>query len=132
MTPTGPGLNHALADSARPPIMPTTARPGEMTPSVLGPTNRAPCSSAAAAIAMASQTGTRSGTRTTVFTPASMASMAADFTRRAGTKTTETSIGPPDFSSQDAFASLTVSKTGTPWTSWPPLPGVTPATTFVP
>ena len=31
-----------------------------------------------------------------------------------------------------AFASFTVSKTGTPRTSSPPLPGVTPATTFVP
>ncbi len=29
-------------------------------------------------------------------------------------------------------ASATVSKTGTPSTSWPPFPGVTPATTFVP
>lgn len=28
--------------------------------------------------------------------------------------------------------SITVSKTGTPATSIPPLPGVTPATTFVP
>ena len=26
----------------------------------------------------------------------------------------------------------TVSKTGTPCTSWPPLPGLTPATTLVP
>ena len=31
-----------------------------------------------------------------------------------------------------ATASAIVSKTGTPSTSWPPLPGVTPATTFVP
>jgi len=29
-------------------------------------------------------------------------------------------------------ASATVLKTGIPSTSWPPLPGVTPATTFVP
>ncbi len=29
-------------------------------------------------------------------------------------------------------ASATVSNTGIPSTSWPPLPGVTPATTFVP
>ena len=29
-------------------------------------------------------------------------------------------------------ASATVSKTGMPSTSWPPLPGVTPATTWVP
>ena len=31
-----------------------------------------------------------------------------------------------------ATASATVSKTGMPSTSWPPLPGVTPATTLVP
>src|ERR671932_585532 len=31
-----------------------------------------------------------------------------------------------------ATASLTVLKTGTPATSWPPRPGVTPATTLVP
>jgi hypothetical protein len=29
-------------------------------------------------------------------------------------------------------ASATVLKTGMPSTSWPPFPGVTPATTFVP
>jgi hypothetical protein len=29
-------------------------------------------------------------------------------------------------------ATWNVSKTGTPSTSWPPLPGVTPLTTFVP
>ena len=31
-----------------------------------------------------------------------------------------------------ALASATVLKTGIPKTSWPPFPGVTPATTFVP
>ena len=31
-----------------------------------------------------------------------------------------------------ATASATVSNTGTPSTSWPPFPGVTPATTWVP
>ena len=31
-----------------------------------------------------------------------------------------------------ATASATVSKTGMPSTSWPPLPGVTPPTTWVP
>ena len=36
------------------------------------------------------------------------------------------------FAPVSATASATVSKTGMPSTSWPPLPGVTPATTFVP
>jgi hypothetical protein len=36
------------------------------------------------------------------------------------------------FASVSATASSTVSKTGMPSTSSPPLPGVTPATTFVP
>ena len=50
MTPTLPGLNQALADSARPPIMPSTALPGLMMPKVLGPTKCAPCDLAASAI----------------------------------------------------------------------------------
>ena len=36
------------------------------------------------------------------------------------------------FAPASATASAMVSKTGTPSTSWPPLPGVTPATRFVP
>jgi hypothetical protein len=46
--------------------------------------------------------------------------------KRAGTKTIVV------FAPVSATASATVSKTGTPSTSWPPLPGVTPATTCVP
>jgi hypothetical protein len=45
---------------------------------------------------------------------------------RAGTKTMVV------FAPVSATASATVSKTGTPSTSCPPLPGVTPATTCVP
>ena len=36
------------------------------------------------------------------------------------------------FAPVSATASAMVSKTGMPSTSWPPLPGVTPATTWVP
>ena len=127
-TPLGtPGLNHCLALSARPPIIPTTPFPGLNAPSVFGPRNIAPFALAAAAISMASHTGTRSGTSTASLIPASMAEMAASFTPAAGTKTTETSISPREFT-----ASPGVLNTGTPSTLWPPLPGVTPATTFVP
>ena len=41
-TPTGPGKNHERAEAARPPIIPSTALSGLSTPSVLGPTKRAP------------------------------------------------------------------------------------------
>src|SRR5712691_7900085 len=127
-TPFGiPGLNHCRALSARPPIMPTTALPGPKTPSVFGPTNIAPFALAAAAICIASQTGTRSGTSTVSLIPASIAEIAASFTPAAGTKRTEMSILPNELT-----ASCGVLKTGTPRTFSPPLPGVTPATTFVP
>src|SRR5919204_617503 len=50
----------------------------------------------------------------------------ASVAKRAGTKTIVV------FAPVSAIASATVSKTGMPSTSWPPLPGVTPATTCVP
>ncbi len=52
VTPTGPGKNHERADAARPPIMPKTALSGLSTPSVFGPTKRAPA--ALARLAMTS------------------------------------------------------------------------------
>ena len=52
--------------------------------------------------------------------------MIASAAKAAGTKITEQSA--PVFSS----ASATVSKVGLPMKSWPPLPGATPATTWVP
>jgi hypothetical protein len=58
--------------------------------------------------------------------PASAASMIASAANGGGTKITEALA--PVF----ATASATVSKTGTPSTDSPPLPGVTPATTRVP
>src|SRR5437764_902438 len=87
-----PGLNHSRALSARPPIMPTTALPGLKTPSVFGPTNIAPLAFAAAAISIASHTGTRSGTSTVSLIPDSIAAIAASFTPAAGTNKTEMSI----------------------------------------
>ena len=62
----------------------------------------------------------------TVSTPASAASRIASAAKRGGTKIIEV-LAPVS-----ATAAWTVSKTGTPSTSWPPLPGVTPATTSVP
>ena len=58
--------------------------------------------------------------------PASAASRIESAAKRGGTKIIAV-LAPVS-----STASWTVSKTGTPSTSWPPLPGVTPATTFVP
>ena len=59
-----------------------------------------------------------------------MASITAAFANLGGTNTTET------FAPVAAIASATVLKTGSCFPSistlWPPLPGVTPPTTFVP
>src|SRR6266511_2885988 len=63
---------------------------------------------------------------TTSLSAASIASMAASFAYGAGTKMIEA------FGLPRRTASLTLSLTGTPSTVAPPLPGVTPATTFVP
>ena len=73
-----------------------------------------------------SSTGIPSVIAITVSTPDSIASSIAGAAKRAGTKIIEV-LAPA--SSTD---SLIVSKTGTPSTSWPPLPGVTPATRSVP
>ena len=62
----------------------------------------------------------------TVPTPASIASSIAGAAKRAGTKIIEV-LAP-----RSLRASAIESKTGTPSTSWPPLPGVTPATSSVP
>ena len=64
--------------------------------------------------------------QTIVPMPAPAASRIASAANRAGTKTSD--VLAPACST----ASATVSKTGIPSTSSPPLPGVTPATTFVP
>src|SRR6266545_4518000 len=63
---------------------------------------------------------------TTSLSAASIASMAASFAYGAGTKMIDA------FAPRRPTASFTLSYTGTPSTVAPPLPGVTPATTFVP
>ena len=70
----------------------------------------------------------RSVTITTSLMPFAIASSTASFVKAGGTVTTEPSIGPPWCST----ACATVSKTGTPWTSRPLRPGVTPPTIFAP
>ncbi len=70
----------------------------------------------------------RSVTITTSLIPLSIASNTASLVNAGGTVTTEPSIGPPCAST----AWATVSNTGTPWTSRPRRPGVTPPTTRAP
>jgi hypothetical protein len=73
-----------------------------------------------------SSTGMPSVIAITVPTPASIASSIAAAANRAGTKIIEV-LAP-----RSRTASAIESKTGTPSTPWPPLPGVTPATRSVP
>ena len=73
-----------------------------------------------------SRTGIPSVMQTTRPTPASAASRIASAAKRGGTKIIEV------FAPASATARATVSKTGIPSTSCPPLPGVTPATTLRP
>ena len=70
----------------------------------------------------------RSVTITISLTPFSIASNTASLVNAGGTVTTEPSIGAPWW----ATAWATVSNTGTPCTSRPSRPGVTPPTTFAP
>ena len=58
--------------------------------------------------------------------PASAASRTESAAKRGGTNTIAV------FAPVSSTASWNVLKTGMPSTSWPPLPGVTPETTFVP
>ena len=70
----------------------------------------------------------RSVTITISLTPFSIASNTASLVKAGGTVTTEPSIGPPWCST----ACATVSNTGTPCTSRPLRPGVTPPTILAP
>jgi hypothetical protein len=89
---------------------------------------RAPRKDASSTICATSRRGMRSVTITMILTPFSMASNTASLVNAGGTVTTEPSIGEPWW----ATACCTVSNTGTPWTSRPSRPGVTPPTTFAP
>ena len=88
---------------------------------------RAPRSLASSTISATSRRGMRSVTITISLIPFSIASKTASLVK-AGDGHTEPSIGPPWCST----ACATVSNTGTPWTSRPLRPGVTPPTIFAP
>ena len=109
-----------------PGMMPALARPGEMSPGQFGPTSRQSRSPMNASARIMSRVGIPSVMQTTSAMPASAASMIASAATAGGTKRTEASAP------VSRTAAATVSNTGSP--SWvvPPLPGVTPPTTFVP
>ena len=85
---------------------------------------RAPRSFASSTIWATSARGIRSVTTTISFIPFSIASSTASLVNAGGTVATAPSGGEPWCST----ACSTVSKTGTPWTSRPLRPGVTPPT----
>ncbi len=107
-------------------MIPTFALPGERQPGQFGPISVVPFGRAWLYTRSMSCAGIPSVMHMTVSMPASIASKVASAAKRAGTKTIAV------FAPASATASRTVSKTGMPSTSSPPLPGVTPATTFVP
>ena len=123
MIPTGPPPR-----AISPGVMPMLHRPGVMTPGQLGPSRREPGKSRCNRLNVraSSWAGMPSVMQTMTGTPATAASSMAAGAARGGTETNEASAPVA------ATASSTVSNTGMPSTSWPPLPGVTPATTLVP
>src|SRR5918994_7640958 len=128
ITPTGPDEYALAASLAGPPMPPILTTSGTMIPRQFGPMIRAPRAAASSTIWATSARGIRSVTITIRFTPHAIASNTASFVNAGGTVTTEPSIGPPWCST----AWATVSNTGTPWTSRPLRPGVTPPTIFAP
>src|SRR6266404_2701935 len=109
-----------------PGMMPILALPGEMSPGQLGPISRLDVRARNALTLTMSITGTPSVMQAMSGTPASAASMMASAAAGGGTKIRAQSAPVA------ATASSTVFHTGNP--SWlvPPLPGVTPPTTWVP
>ena len=89
---------------------------------------RAPRALAVSTIWATSPRGMRSVTMTMSSMPLSSASSTASLVNAGGTVTTEPLICSPWWST----AWATVSNTGTPWTSRPSRPGVTPPTIFAP
>ena len=128
MTPIEPGSYALAASLAGPPMPPILPTPGAMIPRQLGPMIRAPRRLASSTIWATSRRGMRSVTMTISLMPFSIASKTASLVKAGGTVTTAPSIWEPWFST----ACSTVSKTGTPWTSRPLRPGVTPPTILEP
>src|SRR5438128_2727078 len=120
ITPASPSLKSWFG------MIPIFAWPGDASPGQLGPMTTQPRLRSYGMRSRQSWNGTRSVMMTTSLIPPSIASIAASFAYGAGTKMMEA------FARLRCTASRTLSKTGTPSTFVPPLPGVTPATTFVP
>src|SRR5580698_4862061 len=110
----------------RPGIIPTFALPGEITPGQFGPISRDWEVFTNSQTFTISSTGIPSVIQITSGTPAAVASRMPSAANGGGTKITET-FAPVSFT-----ASSTVLNTGHPSCVVPPLPGVTPPTTFVP
>src|SRR5437870_5568965 len=107
-------------------MIPILACPGLASPGQFGPITVTSLVRAYGWNSSASWNGMRSVMTAMSLIPASTGSMTASFANAAGTNTIDA------FALLRRTASSTASKTGTPSTFWPPLPGVTPATTFVP
>ena len=119
-TPTLPSLKKEAG------MIPTLALPGERMPGQLGPTSREEPRSRWLYTRSSSWAGMPSVIATISSTPASSASRIESAAKRGGTKIIAV-LAPVS-----STASWKVSNTGTPSTSWPDLPGVTPDTTWVP
>ena len=111
-----------------PGMIPTLALPGDVAPGQLGPIRRAPAIRTSSTTGIMSSTGMPSVMQKIVWIPAATASSTASGAPAAGTKMHEV-LAPVS-----RTASATVLNTGTRPSSadWPPLPGVTPATSGVP
>src|ERR1039458_2950391 len=109
-----------------PGMMPILALPGEMTPGQLGPSSRDFEFLSLAHTLIMSSVGMPSVMHTISGIPASSASRIASAANGGGTKIIVA------FAPVFATASVTVLNTGQPSCVVPPLPGVTPPTTFFP
>ena len=126
ITPTTPGWKARRVASAAPPMPPIFDLPGEISPRQFGPMMRAPSCEAYSTARATCARGIRSVTTTISLMPASIASSTASIAKAGGTATIEPSTW------MRSVSARTVSSTGTPWTSRPLRPGVTPPTTFAP
>jgi hypothetical protein len=107
-------------------MIPAFACPAVMTPGQFGPTSRIDVRRTSESARIMSTVGMPSVMHTASASPASAASMMASAPPGGGTKITDA------FAPVSATAFATVSNTGHPSWRVPPLPGVTPPTTFVP
>ncbi len=108
-------------------MIPTLALPGDRIPGQLGPISRAlPLLLSTVKTRSSSWAGMPSVIAMINSIPASSASRIESAAKRGGTKIIAV------LALVSSTARWKVSKTGIPSTSWPPLPGVTPATTWVP